>query len=134
MTTRSFWLISALAFVMVVVGLLTVKNELIALALPLMAYDKMVGVTVVPCTNERQKALEALRRYRATGNRRDLCNYYRYLALYYRCLYIRTRNRRYLCMYYAYAARYYLCLYQLTRNRRYYTYYRRYWDAYRRCR
>jgi uncharacterized protein (DUF58 family) len=38
MTTRSFWILSILMAVMVVVGLLTVMSELIALAFPLMAY------------------------------------------------------------------------------------------------
>ena len=38
MTTRSFWILSGLVAIMVVGGLLTVKSELIALALPLMTY------------------------------------------------------------------------------------------------
>ena len=38
MITRSFWIISSLIAVMVVGGLLTIKSELIALALPLMTY------------------------------------------------------------------------------------------------
>jgi uncharacterized protein (DUF58 family) len=47
MTTRSFWIIGILVSVMVLGGLLTVKSELVALALPLMAY-LVVAVIFAP--------------------------------------------------------------------------------------
>ncbi|MFC1996084.1 DUF58 domain-containing protein [Chloroflexota bacterium] len=47
MTTRYFWILSVLFAVMVLVGLFTVNNTLIALALPLLAY-MVVAVTLAP--------------------------------------------------------------------------------------
>jgi uncharacterized protein (DUF58 family) len=47
MTTRSFWILSAVIALMVAGGLLTVRGELLALALPLMLY-LVIGVFFAP--------------------------------------------------------------------------------------
>lgn len=92
-----------------------------------------LGVVVSRCRRYRDAARRYLAAYRRTRNRRYLCGYYYYVAMYYRCRYSETRNRRYLCAYYLYLTYHYRCMYGLTGNSRYATLARRAYAAYRRC-
>ena len=87
-----------------------------------------------PCERERENARRCRADYRRTGQRRYLCCYLYWGAMYYRCRYRETGNRRYLCLYYLWAARYLYCRFRETRDRRFYDLYRRYYELYRRCR
>jgi len=64
MTTRSFWVLSSLIALMMLGGLLTVKSELIALALPLMIY-LVVAVFFAP-GNQKLKAIRTMSTDRIT--------------------------------------------------------------------
>ncbi|MDH3677615.1 MAG: S8 family serine peptidase [Nitrosopumilus sp.] len=86
------------------------------------------------CSQYLDKARHYYKAYRSSRDRRYLCRYYYYLAIYNRCLYQEKKIKRYLCLYYYYKALFYLCQYRLTRNTRYLSNYRKFITIYRKCR
>ena len=72
--------------------------------------------------------------YLKTKKQVQLCYFYRYIAAYYAAMYRYTKNKAYLCRFYYYMALFYRCMYLSTRNASYLTAYKKYLDLYRRCR
>jgi hypothetical protein len=114
--------------------------------------------TVDECIDYRKKALKYLEAYKQNKQWRYLLYYFRYMAFYLRCQYLKTnrriqlcyflqyiaayylimyaytKNRAYLCRFYYYMALFNMCMYKTTNNNAYQTAYKKYYEKYRRCR